>query len=364
MAEVPTKMKAIVANQSIFQRIINIARKGTSAGAATVQTNVPVPEIADTEVLVKVSAAALNPTDWKHADFLAPRLSLIGCDFAGKVVKIGAKAPGDWKVGDRIAGAVHGGLYPDKGSFAQYLKIDGDLAWKLPDAVTDETAATFGVSAGTAMFALNHHLDLPWLAGEPGGRTDTPVLIYSGATATGLLAIQIAKLAGVTTVVTASPHSFDLVKEYGADAVFDYRSTTALDEIKKTYPTLDRALDCFSEGGSTEFCAKALGSQGGKVVTLLPNKTSVPKVTVIPILLYTTLGKEFQWFAPLGPKYPAKPEDRAVGVKYFQGLPQFAEKLRAPPIQEVEGGLDKIPEAMDLVRKGKVSGKKLVAKIE
>lgn len=363
MTGIPTQMKALVANQGIFTRVLNITRKTTSANAAVLQT-VPVPQIDSDQVLVKVTAVAINPTDWKHADMLSPKGSVLGCDFAGVVAKVGQNASTAWKEGDRIASSVHGGLYPDRGSFAEYLKVDSDLAWKIPEGVTDEAAASIGISAGTSMLSLNQELEVPWLCGEPGGRTDTPVLIYAASTSTGLLAIQFAKLAGVKVVATCSPHSFDLVKKYGADDVFDYKSPNAIDTIKKAHPNIDRALDCFSEGSSSDFCAKALGPSGGKVVTLLPNtKTAVPNATIVPILMYTILGKPFQILAPLGPKFPAIPENRAAAVRFYAGMSDFSSKLQAPPLEEVSGGLEGLNAGMDWLRKGKVSGKKIVAKI-
>lgn len=355
-------MKALVGGQGLFARIINIARKSTTPSASVLQT-IAVPTIADDQVLVKVAAVAINPTDWKHADMLASKGAIIGCDYSGTVAKVGANAPGNWSVGDRIAGAVHGGLYQDRGAFAEYLKTDGDIAWRVPESVSDEAAASYGISSGTAAFALNAHLEVPWLMGEPGGRTDTPVLIYAGSTGAGIAAIQVAKAAGLTVITTCSPHSFDLVKSYGADAVFDYKSPSAVDEIKKAYPNIDRAMDCISEGKSAEFCAKAMGSTGGKVITLLPEaKANVPGVTVKSILLYTCLGKEFQWFAPLGPKFAANLDDKAVMVRWCAGLGDITDKVRAPPLQEVAGGLEGINSGLAWLREGKISGKKLVVK--
>jgi NADPH:quinone reductase-like Zn-dependent oxidoreductase len=91
------------------------------------------------------------------------------------------------------------------------------------------------------MMCLNSELSVPWLDGKDDdkGRTDTPILIYSGATSAGLYAIQMAKKAGVKVITTASPRSTELVKEYGADDVFDYNSPTAAGETAKKYPTLD-----------------------------------------------------------------------------------------------------------------------------
>ena len=92
--------------------------------------------------------------------------SIIGCDYAGTVASIGPQAKGNWRIGDRIAGVVHGGIYPDRGSYAEYLKIDGDLAWKIPENVSDAEAATYGVSATTAMQALHLVLGIPWPGDE------------------------------------------------------------------------------------------------------------------------------------------------------------------------------------------------------
>lgn len=82
------------------------------------------------------------------------------------------------------------------------------------------------------MLALNVRLGFPWAreaAKVQGGNKDaqlagnTPtVLIYAATTCAGLFHVQLAKKAGYTVVATVSLRSFDLVKQYGADRVFDY----------------------------------------------------------------------------------------------------------------------------------------------
>jgi hypothetical protein len=218
----------------------------------------------------------LNPIDVKSIDFLAPVSSSLGCDFAGVVSSISSEATGTWKLGDHLAGFVQGGLTSEYGSFAEYVKAESDLVWKIPDSISDENAATWGVSGVTAMMALNHHLGVPWLDSngrprqEQAQNTSTGsndefshILIYAGSTSVGLFAIQLAKAAGLTVITTCSPHSFDLVRSYGADAVFDYRSSTAAEEIKTSYPNIIRALDSISEGPSTDFCARVFSKKGG-----------------------------------------------------------------------------------------------------
>lgn len=307
---------------------------------------------------------ALNPTDFKHIDVVAPSGAIIGCDYAGRVARVGAEVRGVWAVGDRVAGLIHGGLFPDRGSFAEYLRIPADLTWKIPDAVSDQEAATYGVSAVTAMLALNTRLEVPWLDGGIGGRRDTPILVYSGSTSAGLYAIQIAKKAGLKVITTASPRSFELIKQYGADDVFDYHSPAAADEIRAKYPTIDRALDCFSEGKSTEFCVKAMEGDDAKVVVLLDiGKTSLHGAKVEFILTYTVFNRPFQWLPPLGPKFAARPADCDALVRFYADLPTLCTTLKPPPLEEIQPGWDNLLQSLDRLRQGRVSGSKLVANL-
>lgn len=364
--ELPDFMNALVGDRSTLTRLANYSR-GKSTGSGVKVKSVPVPPMSESEVLVRVGCVALNPTDFKHVDILAPRGAIIGCDFAGTVVKVGAKAAHKWAIGDRIAGMVHGGLFSDRGSFAQFLKTSSELAWKIPDNVSDEEATTFGVSAITAMLALNTRLDVPWISDSQNeqGQRHTPILIYSGATAAGIFSIQLAKLAGLKVVATASPRSFDLVKGYGADEVFDYRDQAAVEQITQKYPKLNRAMDCFSEGKSTEFCAKCVRNTKGKVVTLLDSgKSTLYGVEIEFILGYTVFGSEFQWLPPFGPKFQKIPSDKEALCHFYSTLPEVSKQLRPPPLKFIEPGLQNLPTGLEMLRKGQVSGSKLVARLK
>jgi NADPH:quinone reductase-like Zn-dependent oxidoreductase len=70
-------------------------------------TDASIPEINSERILIKVKAVALNPTDWKHIDFLATEGATVGCDVAGIVEKVGSGVK-DFKVGDRVAAITHG----------------------------------------------------------------------------------------------------------------------------------------------------------------------------------------------------------------------------------------------------------------
>ncbi|KAH8901176.1 GroES-like protein [Thozetella sp. PMI_491] len=361
-------MKAIVAQHKIAKRIFNLGF-GKHLGQSCVIVDIPRPVISDLEILVGVKAVALNPTDYKHADGVSPRGSVVGCDFAGVVVEVGAKTTTQYKVGDRVAGAVHGGMYPDHGAFAEYLKADSDLVWRIPNDMSDHDAATYGVSAITAMLALNVRLGIQWpddtLRSKQTPSVRGPeILIYSGATAAGLYAIQLAKAAGCTVIATASSRSFNLVHKYGADRVFDYRSATAVDEITKEFPNIGLALDCYSEGASTDFCGQVIKNHGGKVVTLLnQGKSKIEGVEYEMILAYTLYGRPFQWFAPIGPKFEAIPSDREALACFYSALPTLVDVLHPVPIYLIDGGFGGIIRGLDMLRKGEAAGGKFVVTI-
>lgn len=169
------------------------AIKVVEAGKAEIQS-VPLPKLRDDYVLVKVAAVALNPTDWKHIDYLSTPNATVGCDFAGTVEEVGSKVSKSWKKGDRIAGFTHGvnKVELEDGSFAEYCVAKGDLQMKIPDNLSFEDAATLGVSVSTVGQGLYQSLKLP-LPTEPAKEPIT-LLVYGGSTATGALAIQYAKL--------------------------------------------------------------------------------------------------------------------------------------------------------------------------
>ncbi|KAF9876688.1 hypothetical protein CkaCkLH20_06096 [Colletotrichum karsti] len=361
-------MKALVTNRTIATRVFNLSTgKSVFKGAHVTET--PKPTIKDHEILVKVHTVALNPSDFKHIDVISPKGCIVGCDYAGEVVEVGQAASSSWSVGDRVAGVVHGGLHRDRGAFAEYLKTDSDLAWRIPQSVSNEEAATYGVSAVTALLAINVHLGLPWpdkpgtglQPSEPANKT---VFIYAGSTSVGLFAIQLSKLAGYTVVTTASPHSYELVKRYGADHVFNYRSDAWVQEVTSAFPDISIAFDCFSEGGSGHATANVIKSQGGKVVTLLDQgECKVPGVKYDMIMLYTVFGREFAWLPPIGPKFPVDVEHRQALARFYSILPQIQRSLKPPPIKVVDGGIEVLLESLDLLRQGKVSGSKLVVKL-
>lgn len=123
--------------------------------------------------------------------------------------------------------------------------MKGDIAIKIPDSLAFEEAATLGVGTITVGQGLYQTLKLP-LPTEPT-ETKTKVLVYGGSTATGLWALQYAKLSGCKVYTTCSPRNFELCKQYGADEVFDYSDPDVGAKIREaTGDALGVTFDCIS----------------------------------------------------------------------------------------------------------------------
>eukprot|EP00026_Physarum_polycephalum_P011214 Phypoly_transcript_11420.p1 GENE.Phypoly_transcript_11420~~Phypoly_transcript_11420.p1 ORF type:complete len:195 (-),score=33.66 Phypoly_transcript_11420:507-1091(-) len=182
-----------------MKAVVTLAEKK----AGVVQKDIP--SIAPDEVLVKVVGVALNPTDWKHLAFVSPPGVIMGCDYSGVVEKVGEDVK-HVQIGDKVGGVVHGSRHEHTGSFAEHVAAIGDVIWKKPEHLTHEENATLGIGGLTAAACLFQKLNLPTPlkpASEP-----FPFLVWSGATSVGQYAIQLAKLAGLTVVTTASPKKF------------------------------------------------------------------------------------------------------------------------------------------------------------
>jgi NADPH:quinone reductase-like Zn-dependent oxidoreductase len=192
-------VKALIVEKFIATRLLNLALSKSTGQGPQVQ-DVPIPGISENEILVEIRAVVLNQIDNKFAETLSSCGSRLGSDFAGVVSKVGPKAAGTCNTGERVAGMVYGEIYNDRGTFAEYFKTDADLVWRVPDKVSDNETSTFGVTAVTAMLALNFYLDVAWPDNtfkrgtvHNSVQKTKELLIYSGATGVGLFTIQLAK---------------------------------------------------------------------------------------------------------------------------------------------------------------------------
>ncbi|KAL4247034.1 zinc-containing alcohol dehydrogenase family protein [Abortiporus biennis] len=351
--QIPTTMKALI----------------TQANNTSKVQDVPVPTTEDDEVLVRTVAVALNPVDWKFIDFFNIPGTIVGCDVAGKVVKVGKNVT-NVAVGDNVASFVHGGIKPDLGSHAQYVKAAGELVWKIPDgSITLEEAATISCGLYTGVQALFHPKRLGLVEPPQKVSGEQWVFIYGGSSSLGLYGINLAHLAGYKVVTVASPRNFELVKSYGADAVFDYKDPSVVDKIKGvTHNTLHHVYDTISSPSSQILSIKALAPGPGTVITVTVVTEEAKKlrhedVHIEHTVIYSALGREYPFIDGLR---PAEPADRAHMAHFLKSLPQFVKDklIRPNPVKLWEEGLESIPDGLQYLKDGKNSGEKLVIRVD
>ncbi|KLU92794.1 hypothetical protein MAPG_11779 [Magnaporthiopsis poae ATCC 64411] len=195
------------------------------------------------------------------------------------------------------------------------------------------------------------------------------VLVYGGSTATGTIAIQLLRLANLIPIATCSPKNFDLVRSRGANAVFDYRSPQCASDIRAyTRNNLEYALDCVTTVESTAACYAAIGRAGGRYVSLdpYPAHAATRRVVIADWVLGPTIfGDGCTWPSPY-----ERPPDRDT-QKFGEHLWALAQRLVDQgelvhhPLRVLDGqGLEAVIKGMDIVRRGEVSGEKIVVKLD
>jgi NADPH:quinone reductase-like Zn-dependent oxidoreductase len=168
--------------------------------------DIPRPDPADDEVLVKVHAASVNPIDGfiqagYVRDYFTTPMTL-GVDFAGEVVATG-KDVTHVKPGDDVYGINLG-----FSTFAEYVAAKGQGVAPRPRTLDDVSAAAAGLAGVVAYQALFNAAKL-----QSGER----VLIHGAGGGVGLFAVQLAKSRGATVVAHDKRNKEALVRGLGAD---------------------------------------------------------------------------------------------------------------------------------------------------
>ncbi|TDL22505.1 zinc-binding oxidoreductase ToxD [Rickenella mellea] len=340
----PTKMKAVVA-----------------LGDGTFQIKeVDVPKPGPRQVLVKVAAAAQNPSDWKTVQFFPIRDAVLGSDFAGTVEEIGPDVPsGTRKVGERVAGFIQGSSSPN-GTYAEYVLADANVIISIPESWTFEQAAQLGIATYTTCQVLYQSQSLP----TPLEPTKEPVdiLVWGGASGVGQFVIQFAHLAGLRVIATASTKNFELLKSYGAVEVFDYKDESTPAKIKEfTGGKLKHAVDCIAEKGTPETVHAALSDNGGVISALLGYASQRDSVVVTPSIVYPLLGRDFD--IPM--KMPADAGAYELGKKFSKLISDVLAtgKVKPIPVKLMPNGLASVKEGFEYMKEGHVSGEKITYRI-
>lgn len=208
---------------------------GAAADVLAVE-EVDCPEPGRGEVLVRIHASGVNPTDYKARMGLTPRpiegFQIPHHDGAGVIEAVGDGVD-PARVGQRVWVwlAAAGRRW---GTAAEWTVVPERQAVPLPDNASFELGASLGVPAMTAHYCL-------FSDGPIAGKT---VLVAGGAGAVGHFTIQMTERAGARVIATVSgPEKAALAEQAGADLVVNYRDADAAAQIRDFAPAVDRVVE-------------------------------------------------------------------------------------------------------------------------
>lgn len=263
---------------------------GNPADPAFLQEDArPVPEVKPDQVLVKVTAAALNPIDYKICEgkvsvVTTPPLIPAG-DFAGVVEEAGANS--GFTKGQDVFGDVINVKGVIGGSLSEFILVPANVIAIVPKGVSHTDACSISLVGQTA-------LDCFEKAAPPAGAR---LLVLGASGGVGSAAVQIYKAKGCTVIGVCSDKNVDMVRGLGADEVIDYKkddwslklADAKVDVVFDFAPsssnnsaeTWSKAMNVlrpgglFSAGGS---CINISGEEDGGQVTIGGVLTSMIKM--------------------------------------------------------------------------------------
>ena len=225
-------------------------------------TDVELPVVADTEVLVRVRAAGVDRGAWHIMAGLPylirvagyglrrPKTAGLGSELAGVVEAVGAKVT-HLRPGESVFGTV-------SASFAEYASARPDRLARMPANLTFEQAAAVPVSGVTALQALRDRGRV-----QAGQR----VLVIGASGGVGTFAVQIAKALGADVTGVCSTSKVDLVRSLGADHVIDYTHADITDDHQRYDLILDiggnRRVSALRDVLTADGTLVIVGGEGG-----------------------------------------------------------------------------------------------------
>lgn len=234
-------------------KAIVVAHRGDSGSLK----DIPPPKPGPHEILVRVTAAGVNPIDWKRRDGADEKFPFVlGQDFAGVVSATGNRVA-KYREGERILGTT------DNGAFAEYTLVPEDdnaqPVAKIPDDVGDADAAALPTAGLTALAALDA---LQVVSGA--------TLLVLGATGgVGGFAAQIARDRGARVIGTGRSSNESAARSLGAETFVAYDRANVPDAVKAAKPDgVDAVLDVVDDQDAIKTIAPLI-RPGGRIVSTI-----------------------------------------------------------------------------------------------
>jgi NADPH:quinone reductase-like Zn-dependent oxidoreductase len=233
----------------------------SAQGPALIEKDLPVPKPRAGEVLVRVYAAGITPTEiaWYPTSHTKDGQKRIGAvpshEFSGEIEELGEGVAG-LSVGQAVYGMNE--WFAD-GALAEYcITQPGWIATK-PRLLDHVQAASVPIGALTAWQGLFDRARL-----QSGER----LLVHGGAGAVGIFAIQLARSRGAHVITTVSAHNFEFVKALGANEVLDYKAAPFESKLRD----MDVVFDAV--GGETLQRSWRVLKENGRMVTIAADSES------------------------------------------------------------------------------------------
>ena len=232
---------------------------------------------AEGEIRVRLAASGVNYIDTYQRSGLykIPLPSGLGLEGAGRVEALG-RGVARFKVGDRVAYASG-----PPGAYAEAHNVRADRAVKIPDSISDETAAAMMLKGLTVRYLIKE--TYPVKAGET-------VLWHAAAGGVGLIACQWLKALGVTVIGTVgSEAKAQLARAHGCDHAILYRTEDVAKRVREltggagvpvVYDSVGRStfmasLDSLKVRGLLVIFGNASGPVTGVDLSILTQKGSL-----------------------------------------------------------------------------------------
>ena len=325
--------------------------KNYSKNIDTVLNDIPKPEISDSEVLIQVKAAAVNPVELLILtgsvkliqDYSMPLT--LGNECSGIVEQVGSKVEG-FQTGD----LVYTRLPLDKiGAFAEYVAVDQKEIAKMPVGYDFTTAAAIPLTGLTAYQAITEELEA-----KPG----QTILIPGGSGSFGQMAVPIAKALGLHVIVTGNERAREQFLSMGVDRYMDYKQDNYWEQLSE----IDHVIDTL---GPDEFEHElSVLKKGGRLVSLRtgPNKAFAERKQFS--------GMKKQLFALAGNKYDKAAKKQGKEYRFvfvrsdgaqLQKITEIVEKQQIKPAVDSRiFSLDQANDALRLVAQGSLNGKVII----
>jgi NADPH2:quinone reductase len=175
------------------------------------------------------------------------------------------------------------------GGFASVALAPAESVFRMPDSMSFEHGAAFGIVYQTSYFGLVYRAQL-----QPG----ETLLVHAAAGGVGLAAVQIGRALGARVLATAgSPAKLDIAREHGAQEAYDYSNPDWVERVKAA--TDGRGADVIYDpvGGDVFDLSTKCIAFGGRLLVIGFASGRIPSIQVNRILLKNIAVVGLHWGA-------------------------------------------------------------------